>query len=178
MMGRLAIEKNIESFLKLPLPGTKVLIGDGPAHAQLAARHPDAFFAGYRYGDELAQMLASADVFVFPSLTDTFGLAMVEALACGVPVAAFPVPGPVDVIEQGVTGILHEDLAVAIRSALHLDRRVCAERASNFTWEAATQQFLAGLEPIPVALRATLAASRGSVILARILARWQFTPRG
>jgi hypothetical protein len=84
----------------------------------------------------------------------------------------------VDVIEQGVTGILHEDLAVAIKSALQLDRRVCAERASSFTWDAATQQFLAGLEPIPVALRATLAASRGSVILARILARWQFTPRG
>lgn len=177
-MGRLAVEKNLDSFLKLDIPGTKVLIGDGPARAALKERYPSTFFAGYRYGDELAQMLGSADVFVFPSLTDTFGLAMVEALACGVPVAAFPVAGPLDVVEQGVTGILNEDLAAAIHSALHLDRRVCVERASAFTWDAATQQFLSGLEPIPVALRATLAASRSSVILARIAARWQFTPRG
>jgi glycosyltransferase involved in cell wall biosynthesis len=177
-MGRLAVEKNLDRFLKLDVPGTKLLIGDGPARAALAERYPATVFAGYRYGDELAQLLGSADVFVFPSLTDTFGLAMVEALACGVPVAAFPVPGPLDVIEQGVTGVLHQDLGEAIKSAIRLDRRVCAERAASFTWDAATQQFLAGLEPIPVALRATLAASRGSVILARILARWQFTPRG
>jgi glycosyltransferase involved in cell wall biosynthesis len=177
-MGRLAVEKNLDSFLKLPLPGTKLLIGGGPAQAALSARYPGTVFAGYRYGDELAQMLSSADVFVFPSLTDTFGLAMVEALACGAPVAAYPVAGPLDVVEQGVTGVLHADLATAITSALKLDRRVCVERARAFTWEAATQQFLAGLEPIPVALRANLAASRGSVILARIAARWQVTPRG
>jgi glycosyltransferase involved in cell wall biosynthesis len=170
-MGRLAVEKNLDAFLKLDVPGTKLLIGDGPARAALAERHPGVFFAGYRYGDELARMLGSADVFVFPSLTDTFGLAMIEALACGVPVAAFPVPGPLDVIEQGVTGVLHENLGVAIRSALHLDRRVCAERARAFTWDAATQQFLAGLERIPLALRATLAVSRSSVIIARIAAR-------
>ena len=83
-------------------------------------------FVGYRFGDELAAMLSAADVFVFPSLTDTFGLAMIEALACGVPVAAFPVPGPIDVIEPGVTGVLNEDLGAAIRSALLLDRQVCA----------------------------------------------------
>jgi glycosyltransferase involved in cell wall biosynthesis len=176
-MGRLAVEKNLDSFLKAPVPGTKLLIGDGPARAALAARYPDTVFAGYRYGDELAQMLGSADVFVFPSLTDTFGLAMVEALACGVPVAAFPVAGPLDVVEQGVTGVLSPDLGTAIQAALKLDRDTCADRARTFTWAAATQQFLAGLEPIPVALRATLAVSRGSVILARIAARWQVTPR-
>ena len=124
--GRLAVEKNIDAFLNLKIPGTKLVIGDGPQRAALAARHPDVKFAGYRFGDELASMVGSADVLVFPSLTDTFGLAMIEALACGVPVAAFPVPGPIDVIEQGVTGVLHEDLAAAVRSALQLDRGVCA----------------------------------------------------
>jgi glycosyltransferase involved in cell wall biosynthesis len=171
--GRLAVEKNIDAFLNLQLPGTKLVIGDGPQRASLAARHPDVKFAGYRHGAELARMVGSADVLVFPSLTDTFGLAMIEALACGVPVAAFPVPGPIDVIEQGVTGVLHEDLATAVRSALLLDRGVCAQHAAAFTWDAATAQFLAGLEPIPQALRATLAVRRGSVIIARILARMQ-----
>ena len=172
-MGRLAVEKNLDSFLRLDLPGTKLLIGDGPARSALSARYPGVVFAGYRFGDELARMLGSADVFVFPSLTDTFGLAMVEALACGVPVAAFPVPGPLDVIEQGVTGILHEDLGTAIRQALTLDRKTCVERAQALTWEAATAQFLAGLEPIPLALRATLAVSRSTVIINRIAARRQ-----
>ena len=92
VLGRLAVEKNIDAFLSLELPGTKLVIGDGPQRAELAARHPGVMFAGYRYGDELASMLRTADVLVFPSLTDTFGLAMIEALACGVPVAAFPVP--------------------------------------------------------------------------------------
>lgn len=170
-MGRLAVEKNLDAFLRLPVPGTKVLIGDGPARPALAERYPQAVFAGYRFGEELARMVGSADVFVFPSLTDTFGLAMVEALACGVPVAAFPVPGPLDVIQEGVTGVLHTDLATAIRGALTLDRATCAQRARAFTWEAATGQFLVGLEPIPVALRADLARSRGSVIMARIAAR-------
>ena len=171
--GRLAVEKNIDAFLNLKVPGTKLVIGDGPQRPALAARHPDVKFAGYRFGAELASMVGSADVLVFPSLTDTFGLAMIEALACGVPVAAFPVPGPIDVIEQGVTGVLHEDLAVAVRSALQLDRRVCAQHAAELTWDAATAQFVAGLEPIPQALRATLAVRRGSVIIARILARMQ-----
>ena len=171
--GRLAVEKNIGAFLKLDVPGTKLVIGDGPQRAELAAKHPDVKFAGYRFGAELGSMLSSADVFVFPSLTDTFGLAMIEALACGVPVAAYPVPGPIDVIEQGVTGVLHEDLAAAVRSALTLDRGVCAQRGAAFTWEAATAQFLAGLQPIPQALRATLAVRRSSVIIARIRARMQ-----
>ncbi|MGH8208990.1 MAG: glycosyltransferase family 4 protein [Steroidobacteraceae bacterium] len=170
-VGRLAVEKNIDAFLGLRVPGTKLVIGDGPQRAALVARHPETVFAGYRFGDELASMVGSADVLVFPSLTDTFGLAMIEALACGVPVAAFPVPGPIDMIEQGVTGVLHEDLAVAVRCALSLDRSVCAQHAAAFTWDAATAQFLTGLEPIPQTLRATLAVRRSSVIIARILAR-------
>jgi glycosyltransferase involved in cell wall biosynthesis len=176
--GRLAVEKNIDAFLNLKLPGTKLVIGDGPQRAELAARHPDVTFAGYRFGSELASVLGTADVLVFPSLTDTFGLAMIEALACGVPVAAFPVAGPIDVIEQGVTGVLHEDLAVAVRSALTLDRNVCARHAAEFTWDAATAQFVAGLEPIPQALRATLAVRRSSVIISRILARMQASGTG
>ena len=171
-MGRVAVEKNIESFLKLDVPGTKLVIGNGPARAALSERHPRALFIGYRFGDELAAMLSAADVFVFPSLTDTFGLAMIEALACGVPVAAFPVPGPIDVIEPGVTGVLDEDLAVAIRSALLLNRQVCAERAKAFTWEAATEQFLEGLEPIPAGARAALSAP-GSAMIAGNGARSQ-----
>jgi glycosyltransferase involved in cell wall biosynthesis len=163
-MGRVEIEKNIDAFLRLKLPGTKVVIGNGPARAELATRYPDVMFVGFRYGDELAAMLSAADAFVFPSLTDTFGLAMIEALACGVPVAAFPVPGPIDVIEAGVTGVLNEDLAVAIQGALKLDRSVCAERAKAFTWEAATEQFLEGLEPIPAGARAALSASGSAMI--------------
>lgn len=170
-VGRLAVEKNLEAFLSQTVPGTKLLIGDGPERASLAARFPQARFAGYRFGDELAMLLAGCDVLVFPSLTDTFGLAMIEALACGVPVAAFPVAGPIDVIEQGVTGVLHRDLATAITCALRVDRSVCAQRARAFSWEAATGQFVAGLAPIPLALRATLAVSRSSVIIARMAAR-------
>ncbi len=163
-MGRVAIEKNIEAFLRLKVPGTKLIIGNGPARAELASRYPDALFVGFRYGDELAALLSAADVFVFPSLTDTFGLAMIEALACGAPVAAFPVPGPIDVLEPGVTGVLNQDLAVAIQGALRLDRNVCAERAKAFTWEAATEQFLDGLEPIPSGARAALSSSGSAMI--------------
>jgi glycosyltransferase involved in cell wall biosynthesis len=176
--GRVAVEKNLDAFLALNLPGTKVVIGDGPQRAELAARYPHAIFTGYRYGADLASSLAAADVLVFPSLTDTFGLAMIEALACGVPVAAFPVPGPIDVIEPGVTGVLHRDLREAIGSALRLERRVCAERAAGFSWEAATAQFLAGLAPIPLALRATLAVSRSSAMIVRSAARRQPSEAG
>ena len=163
-MGRVAVEKNIDAFLRLDLPGTKLIIGNGPARAELAQRHPEAMFVGFRFGDELAATLGAADVFVFPSLTDTFGLAMIEALACGVPVAAFPVPGPIDVLEPGVTGVMNDDLAVAIRSALSLNRQECAERAKAFTWEAATEQFLEGLEPISAGARAALSASGSAMI--------------
>ena len=172
-VGRLAVEKNLEAFLGLRVPGTKLVVGDGPRRTELGARYPHVLFAGYRFGDELAALLSGADVLVFPSLTDTFGLVMIEALACGVPVAAFPVPGPLDVIEPGVTGVLDNDLAAAIAGALRLERRVCVERAAAFSWHAATSQFLTGLAPIPVALRARLAVSRSSAIIARIAARRQ-----
>ncbi len=177
-VGRLAVEKNLHAFLALELPGTKLVIGDGPERAALTARYPQARFAGYRFGAELAALLSGADVLVFPSLTDTFGLVMIEALACGVPVAAFPVPGPLDVIEPGVTGVLHSELGRAIREALALDRRVCVEAAGQFSWRAATEQFLAGLAPIPLPLRARLAVSRSSAIIARMAARRQASQAG
>jgi len=170
-LGRLAVEKNIDAFLGLELAGTQLVIGDGPERAALAARYPRARFTGYRHGEELAALLAACDVLVFPSLTDTFGLTMLEAAACGVPVAAFPVPGPIDVIEPGVTGVLDRDLRLAIGGALRLDRRVCAGRAATYSWDAATRQFLAGLAPIPAPLRAALAVSRSSAMIARITAR-------
>ncbi len=165
-VGRLAVEKNLVAFLRLDLPGTQLIVGDGPLRAELTARFPRAVFAGYQFGSELVASLASADVFVFPSLTDTFGLAMLEAGACGVPVAAFPVPGPLDVIDDGVTGVLDRDLGKAIRNALQLDRGVCARRAAAFTWGAATEQFLAGLEPIRVGVRSALFVRRGSAMIA------------
>jgi glycosyltransferase involved in cell wall biosynthesis len=177
-VGRLAVEKNLAAFLSLSLPGTKVLIGDGPQRAELAARFPSVVFTGFRFGAELAALLSTADVLVFPSRTDTFGLAMIEALACGAPVAAFPVPGPIDVIEPGVTGVLHADLASAIDQALRLNRDTCSARAAAFSWDAATAQFLSGLAPIPLALPARLAASRSSVIIGRIVARRQPSQAG
>ena len=177
-VGRLAVEKNLDAFLALELPGTKLVIGDGPERAALAQRYPRVKFAGYRFGAELAALLSAADVLVFPSLTDTFGLVMIEALACGVPVAAFPVPGPLDVIEPGVTGVLHTNLERAIAGALRLDRGVCAAAASGFSWQAATNQFLTGLAPIPLPVRARLAVSRSSAMITRMAARRQTSGAG
>ena len=111
--GRVAVEKNIEAFLELDLPGTRCVIGDGPALEELKSRYPDVLFTGYKFGQDLASHVAAADVFVFPSHTDTFGLVMLEAMACGVPVAAYPVTGPVDVVTHGETGILDPDLRKA-----------------------------------------------------------------
>lgn len=145
--GRVAVEKNLDAFLSLKLPGTKYVVGGGPALDELKARHPDVVFTGYRYGEELASHLAAADVFVFPSRTDTFGLVLLEAMACGVPVAAFPVAGPIDVVKRGVTGCLHEDLATAVAGALELRREDCRRYALGFTWERATAQFASHLEP-------------------------------
>jgi glycosyltransferase involved in cell wall biosynthesis len=140
-VGRVAVEKNIEAFLGLDLPGTKVVVGDGPDHAALQQKYPDAIFTGFKVGEELASHLASADVFVFPSLTDTFGLVLLEAMACGVPVAAFPVPGPMDVVQDGSTGILHEDLKRAVLAALDLNPDDCRAYAEQHSWMAATEQF-------------------------------------
>jgi glycosyltransferase involved in cell wall biosynthesis len=146
--GRVAVEKSIEDFLRLDLPGTRVVVGDGPARAQLEARYPDVKFVGYRFGEELAQHVAAADVFVFPSRTDTFGLVLLEAMACGLPVAAFPVTGPVDVVVNGTTGVLDEDLRAAVLAALKLDPSACRQHALTYTWEAATRQFLGNLAPV------------------------------
>jgi glycosyltransferase involved in cell wall biosynthesis len=147
-VGRVAIEKNIAAFLQLTLPGSKVVIGDGPLRPQLAAQHPDVHFLGAKFGDDLARHVAAADVFVFPSLTDTFGLVMLEALACGLPVAAFPVAGPKDVVRDGEVGALDWDLGKAIDRALALPRAACRAYATEFSWEAATRQFLNNLAPI------------------------------
>jgi len=146
--GRVSVEKGIEDFLALDLPGTKLVVGDGPAAEGLRRKYPGAVFTGYRFGDELARHVAAADVFVFPSRTDTFGLVLLEAMACGVPVAAYPVTGPIDVVEDGVTGVLGEDLQAAALAALDLDRRACREHALRYTWEAATRQFAAWLAPV------------------------------
>jgi glycosyltransferase involved in cell wall biosynthesis len=146
-VGRLAVEKNIEAFLKLDLPGTKVIVGDGPARAELEANYRNVRFVGYKFGEELATHVAAADVFVFPSRTDTFGLVLLEAMACGVPVAAYPVTGPIDVVTPGVTGELNEDLRAAILAALKLDPRQCRAYALANTWESATRQFLSHLAP-------------------------------
>lgn len=146
-MGRVAVEKNIEAFLDLDLPGTKLVIGDGPERRSLQSEFPTAQFVGYKFGAELAAHLAAADVFVFPSRTDTFGLVLLEALACGVPVAAYPVTGPIDVIQNGTTGVLDEDLRAAALAALRLDPAKCRAFALAHTWEAATQQFLGNLAP-------------------------------
>ena len=143
-VGRVAVEKNIEAFLACPYPGTKVVVGDGPARAGLEARYPDALFLGKQTGAALAGCYAGADVFVFPSRTDTFGLVMIEALACGTPVAAFPVPGPLDIVTDAV-GALSEDLTRAIDAARYCDRRACAAYGASYSWDAATRQFLAGL---------------------------------
>ncbi|UZK67921.1 glycosyltransferase family 4 protein [Sphingomonas sp. M1-B02] len=146
-VGRVAVEKNIEAFLKSGHPGTKVVVGDGPARAALQARFPDALFLGPLFGAELASAYAAADVFVFPSRTDTFGLVMIEALACGTPVAAYPVSGPIDVLTPEV-GAMGEDLTAAIAEALSRDRAACAAYGRTFTWEASARQFLHALYPM------------------------------
>lgn len=144
-MGRVAVEKNLDAFLSLDLPGTLVVIGDGPDRALLESRYPRARFLGYKFGVELAQSLSSADVFVFPSRTDTFGLVMLESMACGTPVAAYPVTGPLDVVTPGVTGVLDDDLGKAAEAALALDRDECRRVAAGWTWERASEQFLSHL---------------------------------
>lgn len=147
-MGRVAVEKNIEAFLELDLPGSKLVIGDGPALDKLKQCFPDVEFVGFKFGEELASLIAASDVFVFPSLTDTFGIVLLEAMACGVPVAAFPVTGPIDVVKDGITGILSEDLKEACIQALELDPDDCVEYASSFSWLNSAETFMEYLVPI------------------------------
>jgi glycosyltransferase involved in cell wall biosynthesis len=141
-VGRIAVEKNIKAFLDLDLPGRKVLVGGGPQAAELERLYPDARFAGPMHGEELAQAYASADVFVFPSLTDTFGLVLLEALASGVPVAAYPASGPRDVLTDPRVGVLSSDLREAALRALHLDRDAAREHALLYSWENSARQFM------------------------------------
>ncbi len=147
-VGRVAVEKSIEDFLALEVPGTKFVVGDGPQRPALERKYPAAVFLGYRHGEELARHIASADVFVFPSRTDTFGLVMLEALACGVPVAAYPVQGPRDVILSNRVGCLDEDLGRAVTTALRLDRHDCRQYALGYTWDRCARLFESHLAPI------------------------------
>ncbi len=144
--GRVAVEKNIEAFLALDLPGSKFVVGDGPDLRSLARRYPAVRFAGCKRGEELVRYLAAADVFVFPSRTDTFGLVLLEAMACGVPVAAYPVPGPIDVVLHNKTGVLKEDLREAAIEALKLDGRACTEHARTFSWRRCAEVFAEHLD--------------------------------
>src|SRR6201988_3092163 len=144
-MGRVAVEKNLEAFLSLDLPGSKVGVGDGPQKAQLAKQFPDAIFLGEKKGADLTAHLAAADVFVFPSLTDTFGVVQLEALACGTPVAAFPVTGPKDVIADHPIGALDTDLRSACLRALTMSREACRNFALERSWENSARQFVGNL---------------------------------
>ncbi|GJD53175.1 D-inositol-3-phosphate glycosyltransferase [Methylobacterium crusticola] len=145
-VGRLAVEKNVAAFLRLPLPGTKVVVGDGPDRARLAVLDPAARFLGTLTGEALARVYAGADAFVFPSLTDTFGIVLLEALASGLPVAAYPVTGPLDVVGGTRAGVLDADLGAAALAALRIPRALCRAEALRHTWEASARQFYANIE--------------------------------
>ena len=149
-VGRVAVEKNIGAFLELDLPGSKVVVGGGPILPKLQRDYPMVHFTGPRYGEALARAYAGADVFVFPSLTDTFGLVMLEALACGTPVAAYPVTGPIDVLTEadGKIGAVHADLRIAALEALEADRAACRAHAERYSWRACAETFLSHLVPI------------------------------
>ena len=150
-VGRVAVEKNIEAFLRLDLPGSKVVVGDGPLLPALRRRFPDAHYAGARFGAALAASFAGADATVFPSRTDTFGLVVLESLACGTPVAAHPVTGPRDILREGVTGALGEDLRGACLRALRCNRDACRAYAEAQSWRACAEQFLGFLVPAGIA---------------------------
>ena len=149
-VGRVAVEKNIGAFLDLDLPGSKVVVGDGPILPRLRREYPNVLFTGPRYGEALARAYAGADVFVFPSLTDTFGLVLLEALACGTPVAAFPVTGPIDVLADahGKVGAVDVDLRAAALAALAADRAACRAHAERYSWRACAEVFLSHLVPL------------------------------
>jgi glycosyltransferase involved in cell wall biosynthesis len=155
-VARLAPEKNLDAFLKLDLPGTKVVVGDGPMADDLRARHRQTIFLGARSHEQLPALYANADVFVFPSLTDTFGLVLIEALASGLPVAAFPVPGPRDVIGRSRAGMLSADLRAAAFGALRLNRDTCRQHALGFTWAASADQFLTNIDKAQTLKRTAL----------------------
>lgn len=144
-VGRVAVEKNLEAFLSLDLPGTKVVVGDGPARAELQTKYPNVVFLGSLQGEDLARVYSGADVFVFPSKTDTYGLVLLEALASGVPVAALPVTGPKDVIGSAPVGVLSDDLQAACVQALRIERQACLDFAADHTWEASARAFVGNI---------------------------------
>jgi glycosyltransferase involved in cell wall biosynthesis len=147
-VGRVSYEKGIDDFLKLDMPGTKIVVGDGPARAELQTKYPNAKFLGVKRGEELARAYADADCFVFPSRTDTFGIVIIEALASGLPVAAYPVTGPIDLITSPQLGCLNENLGEAIAKALRDgDPDACNRSGRGYTWSNCTQQFLSNLVP-------------------------------
>jgi glycosyltransferase involved in cell wall biosynthesis len=146
-VGRVAVEKNIEDFLKLDLAGSKLVVGDGPQLPDLRRKYPETRFVGAKVGDELAAHYAAADLFVFPSRTDTFGLVLLEALASGLPVAAYPVPGPLDIIDGTGVGVLDEDLAAAARRAIAISPAHCRAVALQYSWRASAEQFVHNLQP-------------------------------
>jgi glycosyltransferase involved in cell wall biosynthesis len=148
-VGRVAVEKNLEAFLSMPIrAGSKLVVGDGPQREELRRRYPNVHFTGARHGEDLARHYAAGDVFVFPSRTDTFGLVLLEALASGLPVAAFPAPGPIDVIGSSGCGVLDEDLGAAARRALAIPRERCRAHALRFSWRRCAEQFLANLAQV------------------------------
>jgi glycosyltransferase involved in cell wall biosynthesis len=148
-VGRVAVEKNIEAFLKLDLPGSKVVVGDGPAREALQQQYPAAHFLGSKFGEELARCYADADVFVFPSFTDTFGLVILEAAATGTPVAGFVAPGPKDILPGTGAGIVDDDLQKACLEALKLSREDARALAERYSWRACAEDFRRNLEPLP-----------------------------
>lgn len=147
-IGRVAVEKNLDAFLSLDLPGSKAIIGRGPEEERLQKQYPDTTFFGSLSDENLASHLAAADVFVFPSRTDTYGVVQLEALACGVPVAAFPVTGPIDVIAEHPIGVLNEDLKAACLDALKVSREACRDFALTRSWDNSAKQFLSNVSPI------------------------------
>lgn len=152
-VGRVAVEKNIDAFLQLELPGCKYVVGDGPAREVLSRKYPAVHFTGFRTGQELRDLFAAADVFVFPSRSDTFGVVLLEAMASGVPVAAYPVTGPVDIVVNGVNGYLDNDLRQAALKALTVSPQNCRAFAERYSWKACSRQFLGNLilhdRPLP-----------------------------
>jgi glycosyltransferase involved in cell wall biosynthesis len=161
-VGRVAVEKSLDEFLGLPLPGTKVVVGDGPQRPELERRYPDAVWRGWRFGDDLAAHYAGADCFVFPSRTETFGNVILEAMASGLPVASVPAPGPLDLIADGVAGAVDADLRAACRRALGCSREAARETALRYGWPACHEQFrghLVRLRPAPATAPAREAAA-------------------
>lgn len=160
-VGRVAVEKNVEDFLRLALPGTKYVVGDGPAREKLQRRYPAVRFVGMKHGEDLACHLAAADIFVFPSRTDTFGVVMLEAMACGVPVAAYPVTGPRQIVRNGVSGWLDADLPTAVGRAMSVAGGSCRQSALQYSWPACTEQFLRNLTPLRAAATRPVATPVG-----------------